>query len=141
LVEGEASCFYHPEKKAAVPCQACGRFLCGLCDCELQGKHFCPGCLETGREKGKMQNLQNQRTLYGNIALALAVWPVVLVFGVYFTIFTAPMALYVAIRYWNAPLSLVGRTRARHVIAIVLGTLQIVGWGVGIYFIVKAANG
>src|SRR5438128_1733856 len=48
LVETESSCFYHPQKKAVVPCDACGRFLCALCDCELQGKHFCPACLETG---------------------------------------------------------------------------------------------
>src|SRR5689334_13554458 len=45
LVDGEASCFYHPQKKASLPCDACGRFLCALCDCELHGQHFCPGCL------------------------------------------------------------------------------------------------
>jgi hypothetical protein len=78
LIEGEASCFYHPQKKAAVPCEACGRFLCALCDCELHGKHFCPACLETGKQKGKIQKLESQRTLYDNIALALAVYPVAL---------------------------------------------------------------
>ena len=26
MVEGESSCFYHPQKKAVVPCQGCGRF-------------------------------------------------------------------------------------------------------------------
>src|SRR4029453_12242931 len=31
LTDEEASCFFHPEKKAVVPCQACGRFLCLLC--------------------------------------------------------------------------------------------------------------
>src|ERR1043166_5695656 len=61
LVETESSCFYHPEKKAAVPCDSCGRFLCALCDCELHGKHFCPACLETGRKKGKIKSLENTR--------------------------------------------------------------------------------
>src|SRR5437016_1028123 len=100
LVEGESTCFYHPQKKAALPCEGCGRFLCALCDCELHGQHFCPACLEIGRKKGKIKSLENQRTLYDSIALSLAILPLLMA---YFTILTAPMALYVAIRYWNAP--------------------------------------
>src|SRR5438093_9185003 len=46
LVEGESTCFYHAGKKAVLPCHGCGRFLCALCDCELNGEHFCPACLE-----------------------------------------------------------------------------------------------
>ena len=132
IVEGESSCFYHPQKKAVVPCQGCGRFLCALCDCELHGEHFCPACLEVGRQKGRITRLENQRTLYDGIALSLAILPL-LIF--YFTIITAPIALFVAIRYWNAPRSIVRRTRIRLIAAIILATLQIVGWGVGIYFL------
>lgn len=135
LVEGESSCFYHPEKKAVRPCDGCGRFLCGLCDCEFNGQHYCPTCLELGRVKGKIKNLQNQRTLYGNIALALAVYPL-LIF--YFTLITAPTALFVAIRYWNAPGSIVHRTKARSVAAIIIALLQISGWG--LLFIVLATH-
>lgn len=125
MVDGESSCFYHPQKKAVLPCEGCGRFLCALCDCELNGQHFCPACLETGKSKGKIKNLENQRTLYDNIALSLAVLPVIFY---YFTFVTAPMTLYVAIRYWKAPPSLVPRTRVRFIIAIILALLQIVGW-------------
>ena len=131
LVEGESSCFYHPQKKAAVPCDGCGRFLCALCDCELHGEHFCPACLETGRQKGRIKRLENQRTLYDAIALSLATLPV-LIF--YFTIVTAPVALFLAIRYWNAPLSIVHRTKWRLVLTILLATAQIAGWGIGAYF-------
>jgi hypothetical protein len=131
MVEGESSCFYHPQKKAAVPCDGCGRFLCALCDCELHGEHFCPACLETGRQKGRIKHLENQRTLYDAIALSLATLPL-LIF--YFTIVTAPIALYLAIRYWNAPMSIVHRTKARLVLAILLATAQIAGWGIGAYF-------
>ena len=53
VLETESSCFFHPQKKAVVHCEGCGRFLCGLCDCELHGQHFCPQCLETGKKKGK----------------------------------------------------------------------------------------
>ncbi|PWU08375.1 MAG: hypothetical protein C5B50_29735 [Verrucomicrobia bacterium] len=134
LTDGEASCFYHPNKKAAIPCQNCGRFLCALCDCDLHGKHICPACLEAGKTKGKIQNLENRRTLYDSIALSLAVLPL-LIF--YFTAITAPIALYVAIRYWNRPLSLIRRTKWRYVLAIVIAGLQIIGWGVGIYFLAK----
>lgn len=75
MIEGESSCFYHPKKKAVVPCEACGRFLCALCDCDLRGQHLCPACLEIGKAKGKIKTLDNERTLYDDIALALAIYP------------------------------------------------------------------
>jgi hypothetical protein len=137
MVEGESTCFYHPNKKAVLPCQGCGRFLCALCDCELHGQHFCPACLEVGKSKGKIKNLENRRTLYDSIALSLAILPM-LIF--YFTIITAPMALYIAIRYWNAPRSIVHRTKIRYVFAILIAGLQIIGWGLGIYFLTIAVT-
>ena len=73
VLETESSCFFHPQKKAVVHCEGCGRFLCGLCDCELHGQHFCPQCLETGKKKGKIKSIENERTLYDSIALGLAV--------------------------------------------------------------------
>ncbi len=140
MVEGEASCFYHPNKKAVIPCHGCGRFLCALCDCELNRQHFCPACLETGRQKGRIKNLENQRTLYGNIALALAIYPVVFIIGIYFTFITAPLAIFVALRYWKVPGSIVGGGHVRHVLAIILGTAELAGWVVMIYFIATEAS-
>src|SRR4051812_36135954 len=138
VVETESSCFYHPQKKAVVHCESCGRFLCGLCDCELHGQHFCPACLESGKKKGRIKNLENERTLYDSIALALAVYPL-LIF--YFTIFTAPMALYIGLRQWNAPRSLIHRTKLRLVLAIVLASAQLAGWGVGLYILIAKRHG
>jgi len=125
LVEGEASCFYHPAKKAVLPCESCGRFLCALCDIELSGQHICPACLESGRKKGRLQQLENRRTLYDSLALAVAVFPMLLVWP---SLLGAPIALYIAIRYWNAPSSVVPRNKWRFVVAIVLAILQIGGW-------------
>jgi hypothetical protein len=125
MVEGESSCFFHPQKKALLPCDSCGRFLCALCDCQLNGQHFCPTCLETGKTKGKIKSLENQRTLYDGIALSLAVYPL-LIF--YFTLITAPMTLFVAIRFWRSPLSIVRPGKIRFVVAIILALLQIAGW-------------
>lgn len=127
MVDGESSCFYHPLKKAVLPCDGCGRFLCALCDCQLNGQHFCPACLETGKTRGRIKSLDNQRTLYDSIALSLAVYPL-LIF--YFTVITAPMALFVAIRYWKSPPSLVHRGKIRFVVAVILALLQIAGWGI-----------
>lgn len=125
MVEGESSCFYHPQKKAVLPCDSCGRFLCALCDCELNGQHFCPACLEAGKTKGKIKSLDHKRTLYDSIALSLAIYPM-LIF--YFTVITAPMTLFVAIRYWKSPPSLVHWSKIRFVVAIILALLQITGW-------------
>jgi len=133
LVQGESGCFYHPEKKAVLPCDSCGRFLCALCDVEFNSQHLCPACMQAGNKKGKIRNLQNHRTRYDNIALALAIFPL-LIF--YFTFITAPGAIFVAIRYWNAPGGIIPRSqKLRFVIAIILASLQIVGWIVGIYFL------
>jgi hypothetical protein len=129
LTDGESGCYYHPQKKAVLPCDGCGRFLCALCDCELNGQHFCPACLEAGKNKGKIQNLENHRTLYDSIALSLAIYPMIIF---YFTFITAPMTLFVAIRYWKSPRSLVRRSNFRFIIAIILAVLQMAGWVVGI---------
>jgi len=132
LVEGESSCFYHPQKKAVLPCDSCGRFLCALCDCPLNGQHFCPTCLDTGRTKGKIQSLDHQRILFDSIALGLVIYPVIIVFFFYLTIITAPVALFLSIRYWNAPMGIVRRTKIRFVAAIIIAVLEILAWIVGI---------
>ena len=47
----------------------------------------------------------------------------------YFPIITAPLTLYVAIRYRKAPLGLTQRSRIKLAIAAVVASLQIAGWG------------
>lgn len=135
VVEGEASCFYHAAKRAVTSCEACGRFLCALCDVELNGAHLCPNCLDSGRKKGKLTNLQNHRVLYDSFALALAIAPL-LVWPI--TCITAPVAVFYAVRYWNAPSSLIPRTRVRALLAIIIGLLEIGGWGIFIYHLANS---
>jgi hypothetical protein len=132
-VEGEASCFFHAGNRAVTPCGSCGRFLCAVCDVEFGGRHLCPMCLETGKKKGKWKNLEEGRTLYGQIALALALYPMLFIYA---TIVTAPIALYVGIRYWKAPLSIVGGTKLPHAAAILIALLQITGWIVLLVFLI-----
>ncbi len=140
LIEGEASCFYHPDKRAASHCANCGRFLCALCDVELSGRHLCPGCIESGQRQGTLNDLETKRTLYDGTALALAVLPLLAAATVVLaplTMLTAPTAIVVALSGWNKPGSLVPRGRVRALLAIALAGLQILGWGVAIYAMVK----
>lgn len=126
MEETESSCFYHPQKKAILPCDGCGRFLCALCDCEFNGQHLCPTCLETGQNKGKIKNLENHRVLHDNMALSLAIFSIVPPI-IYFCWLTLPMSLFIAIRHWNTPTSVVHRTKIRFVLAIIIALLEIVG--------------
>lgn len=132
MLEGESACFYHPQKKAVLPCDGCGRFLCALCDCEVGGRHFCPACLEAGRTKRKIKSLEKSRTLYDSIALALTLYPLLCFYPAFIC---APIAVFVIIRYWKAPLSIVHRTKIRFIIASILAALEIFGCVVFIYFL------
>jgi len=95
MVAGESTCFYHEAKKAVTVCDACGRFLCGLCDCELAGKHFCPGCLESGSQKGRDRRTGkrpgrctgSKRCCCPSCRLASRGW----------------RRCFIALRYWKAP--------------------------------------
>jgi hypothetical protein len=121
----EASCFYHPRKKAAVICAVCGRFLCSLCEVQLAGRCLCPSCIDSGRQKEGLVELVTERPLHDGIALALAIAPMLFVFA---TIVTAPIAIYYSIRHWRSPGSILPRSRIRLVAAIVIAFLQLAGW-------------
>lgn len=126
MVEGESSCFYHLTKKAVVPCDGCGRFLCALCDVELDNKHLCPKCLESAKEKRTMDTLENERYLYDALALNLAVVGLVLMFCMpYLAIFCAPASIYLSIRHWNKPQSMLAQGKWRFVLAIVLSLVEL----------------
>lgn len=128
LVEGEAGCFYHPEKKAVLPCDSCGRFLCSLCDVELNGEHLCPPCIESGKKKGKLQSLENHRVRYDDVALAMAILPLVF-FGCVSPL-VAPVTLYYVFRHWNSPRGILAKSKIKYVMAAVVATIEIVGGGV-----------
>jgi len=123
--EGQSSCFYHPANSAMNACERCGRFLCSVCDIELEGSHICPACLSTGRKKGLINNLNTQRTLYDSVALKISLYPLLLF---PFTIFTAPFSIYFAIKNRNSPISILSRSRYKFILAILLSSIQIIGW-------------
>src|SRR6478672_3276968 len=64
-IEGEATCFFHPEKRAERPCDRCGRFLCALCDLPVGSRHLCPVCLKAGNEEKALPELVSSRVSWG----------------------------------------------------------------------------
>ena len=129
MVEGESSCFYHPKKKAEVPCDACGRFMCGLCDCQVKGQHLCPACLESGHRKKTIQGMEDMRMLHRRQAFVLALIPFLI---------TGIAAIYMAIRYRKEPGSLVSPMHWAVPASLILGSLQILGYLLLIVLIVKS---
>jgi hypothetical protein len=134
MIEGESACFYHAGKRAVIPCDLCGRFLCGLCDLEFAGQHLCPQCLEAGSRKGHLQSLERSRTRWDQIASASALLP--LVFCWILLPVTALATLGIAIWKWNAPPSMIVRTKLHLGIASVFAVLEFVGGIAGWWFMV-----
>jgi len=123
--DGESSCYYHSDKKAVVTCDQCGKFLCSLCDLELNNKHICPNCFNSGKKKKKSFEFEDSRILYDDLALAIAFWPI---FTFYFTIFGSFISMYFAIRYWNVNSSVITHNKLKKIVAIILSLLEILFW-------------
>jgi len=138
LVEGESSCFYHPGKKASIVCEGCGRFLCALCDLDLNGRHVCPVCLDAGQKKAKFKDLENSRMLWDRLAVQLALLPLVLMWPA--TIFTGPVTLYLVLRYRKAPCSITGKSTFDFIVAGILAVLQIALWVLLLLFFFTRKN-
>jgi uncharacterized paraquat-inducible protein A len=123
----EASCFYHSEKQAVTYCSRCGRFLCALCDLEFGQEHLCTKCFETNQEKQVVSGFDNYRVLYDNVALFLVAFSLIPVFW-FFSFLTAPAALFVVVRHWKTPLSIIPRSKIRFIVAFLLSSAQLTGW-------------
>jgi DNA-directed RNA polymerase subunit RPC12/RpoP len=128
--ETEASCFYHPQSRAAQVCEDCGRFLCNLCDLEIDGRHICPRCFD------KVETVEPVRPMYDTMALAIATVPALLFWP---AIVGAPWALVMVIRRWNAPSSLVPRTKIRFILAALFALTEI-GFVIFIIFMMTQLN-
>ena len=123
MEEGESSCFYHTGKRAVAPCDRCGRFLCALCSIELDGRHFCPTCLETAVDPANIRVVEPARTRYDQIVWSALILPLPLcmVLGP----LTATGALGLALWKWRAPPSLVSNTRLQLVLGMGLALIEL----------------
>jgi hypothetical protein len=133
-LEGEASCYDHPSKRAVASCHQCGRFVCRLCSVESGAEIWCPSCVAAGAGKARSANLDASRTLYDSTALILPLLSLVLY---PFTLVAAPASLVLTAIRWNRPISLVRRNRWRFVAAILISVTEICLWTIGIYYLVS----
>ncbi len=132
VFDTESSCFNHPGKRAEVACEGCGRFLCALCDVTYHGRHLCPACIAVG---GVVATPQTRLVHYDTIALA------VFLLGNLLSLFTcglasllaAPYTLYLVVRHWNTPMSIMPRSRWRFVVAGGLALAQVAAMFVSIF--------
>ena len=127
--EDETSCFHHDSKKAIADCTRCGKFLCALCAVEVGSDVLCPECLVSGEQKASDPRLERERTLYDSIALTIAILPAM---TISLSILGAPAAMYVALRYWRRPSSLVRRFGWRKYAAVLIALAQLAFWAVAI---------
>jgi hypothetical protein len=122
----EASCFFHPEKRASIACESCGRFLCALCDLEMEGRHICPTCLAAGRKKGALQNFDQFRVNWPGIALLMTI-VLPLVFYPFTPLFALGALVVVAVGL-RQPGSITGRRRILlYTVDIVFAVAELVG--------------
>lgn len=138
MVEGESTCLYHPSKKASVICEECGAFLCTLCDIDFQGRHICPKCLTRIESQSGQSLLQPETTRYDAAAFHLAVWPVLftLLCMPYLMLITAPIVLYLAVRYWNVSRRPDGSPSTTMIAAgVIAGIELLLGFGMLLLFV------
>ena len=148
--EGEAACFYNANRKATKVCNHCGVFISDAWAAQWGTETICLKCLDQLRAKSKTERFEAGRTLWDNVALGLIVVPFVVslifictlilyfmsVFTIALTFITAPAAIFVAMRHWNSPRSLVPRGRLRLIMAIGLALLVVASWIVGIWYLI-----
>lgn len=122
--EGEAACFYSPNRRATKVCSHCGVLISDIWSAHWGSDVVCLKCLDHLRDTAADARFEKGRPLWDNVALATALVPGTLIF--YWAAFiTAPAALFLSIRYWNAPRSLVPRSRLRIAAALILSLLQV----------------
>jgi hypothetical protein len=130
---GEAACFHHAEHRAESVCDACGRFLCGLCSIDFNGRTLCPACLSLTQAATASDAHIPRRTRYDKLA-----WLCVLLspFTYCISFVNACVALFLCFRYWRTPLSVLPRSRWRFVAAGLLAVVLLAFWtGAAVMFL------
>ncbi len=138
VLDTESSCFFHPTKRAATACEGCGRFICALCEIDMGSQHLCPRCVEQGHASGTLEPLKTEYTRYDQIALVLAVLPLLFF---YLTLFTAPMAIYFCVRHWRQDAGVLPHGRGAVMTAFVFAVLEVIGWIVVLSWLIPFIGG
>ena len=133
---GEASCFHHPQRGAVRACESCGRFLCDLCVVSIGQRHVCAACLH--REHTEAHGFRPQMIQYDMLAISLALLPFLIPIFWFMSLITAPAALFLVIRFWKKPMSLLPRWKFRLWLGGLVALGVTAGWvALFVYLILK----
>jgi len=126
IEEGQSACYFHPNNPATSICSISGRMICELCTTEWEGEKVSFEALQTTIKNGAQKGQHAGRIKWDDVALALAVSPLILWF---ITIVTAPLALGICLWFWRkGTTSPVRKSRWRYVVAGLLSAVQIGFW-------------
>ena len=118
--EGEASCSFFPAERAEKVCDECGCFLSDRAAVSWAGRDLCLPCLHRLREVEKDSGYIGRTRLQDKRALALVTWLAPL------SLFTAPLALYLLLRYRGRPEGFVPRSHLTWWIAFSLAIMWLI---------------
>lgn len=119
--EGDATCQFFPEVKAEVICDECGCFMSQKAAAEWGDKTLCLPCLHRLREEKSDTEFRADLKIWDNRALGLlALLPL--------TLFTAPAALFILVKFRKEPKSWIPRSSLRWWIALALTVTVLLGW-------------
>lgn len=123
--EADARCRYLPELKAETVCDSCGALLSQKAAAHWGEKVYCLPCVHRLRDSGAVDEgggLLGRLTIYDNLALLLVTLLTPL------SLLTAPVALYLLIRYRKAPRGLLPRSSGRWWLALGLSLISLLLW-------------
>lgn len=125
--DGATPCARHERNASVASCSRCGVFMCQLCRIDSDGLTMCPGCFERLADEGMLPSARKSYRDYGRMSSHAAIlgfflmWP--------FGVFIGPFAVWFGIKGLRTRAQPgVHISKARCVIAIVLGTIEIVVW-------------
>lgn len=134
--EDDARCRFLPDLKAEVVCDSCGALMSEQAAARWGAKVFCLPCVHRLRESGGGGELVAGAKIYDNLALLLVTLLAPL------SLLTAPVAIYLLIRYRRAPRGMVPRSAFRWWLALGLSLLSLLVWlgllGLGVSMMVGA---
>ena len=132
---GDAVCFHHAERQAEAVCDSCGRFLCGLCRIDFNGRTLCPACLALTQTAAPAEAHIPRHIRYDKIALlCILLSPFLYILS----FVNAGISLFLCIRYWKRPQSILPVNRWRFVLAGSLSVLVLASWVIGVGWMIAA---
>ncbi len=120
--EDEAACSFFPDLRAQVVCDECGVFLSHRASIRWGDEVLCLPCLHRLREVERAPDFIARTKLHDRRALFLVTWMAP------FTLFTAPLAMFLLLRHRGKPDGFVPRGRALWWVAMTLAAAWLAAW-------------